>query len=147
MRIIKLIPIFVVITLAMQTVALAQSTNVTEMLKTHFNETVQLVQQTENADEKRIILNDSFDKMITAIERIESKTRLTSDEKNILLSYKNDLLDKKNELAGLDGFNQVDDADLDEFSSYSQDFLEQANRTVTIGVTTALLIILILLLL
>jgi hypothetical protein len=129
-----------------QSMAVAQSTNITETFKKHFNETVQQVQQTENADEKRFILNESFTKMLDSIDRIESVANLSENESAMLSSYKNGLLEKQNELNGLDGFNEVLDEDLDDFSNFSQDYMEQANRTVTIGVTTALLILIILLL-
>lgn len=84
--------------------------------------------------------------MITALERIESKASLTEEESATLNSYKLDLTEKLSELNGQDGFDEIVDEDLDDFSDYSQDFMEQANRTVTIGVTTALLILIILLL-
>jgi hypothetical protein len=147
MRTIKLIATSVILLFAVQSMAVAQSTNITEALKKHFNETVQQVQQTENADEKRTILNKSFDKMITALDRIESKADLTEDESAQMISLRNDITEKKNELNGADGYDQVEDVDLDDFSSYTQDFLEQANRNVTIGITTLLLIFIILLLL
>jgi len=132
---------------AMQTATFAQSADITETFKKHFNETVQAVHDTEDADEKRAILNESFTKMLTAIDRIESRASLTEDEIASLNTYKLDLTEKQNELNGLDGFDEIVDEDLDDFSNFSQDFIEQANRTVTIGVGTALLIILILLLL
>lgn len=132
---------------AMQTVSFAQSSDITETFKKHFNETVQAVEETDNADEKRAILNESFNKMITAIDRIESRASLTEDEIASLNSYKLGITEKQNELNGLDGFDEIMDEDLDEFSNFSQDFIEQANRTITIGVTTALLVLIILLLL
>lgn len=132
---------------AMQTATFAQSTDITETFKKHFNETVQAVHDTEDSDEKRAILNESFNKMLTAIDRIESRASLTEDEIASLNTYKLDLTEKQNELNGLDGFDEIVDEDLDDFSNFSQDFIEQANRTVTIGVGTALIIILILLLL
>lgn len=132
---------------AIQTVSIAQSVNVTESFKKHFNETVQEVQSTDNADEKRAILSESFNKMISAIDRIESKASLTEDEIANLNTYKFGLTEKLNELNGLDGFEEIADEDLDDFSNFSQDFIEQANSTITIGVTTALLILIVLLLL
>lgn len=132
---------------AFQTAAFAQSTNITETFKKHFNETVQEVHATEKADEKRAVLNESFNKMIAAIDRIESVASLTEEESANLNSYKLGLTEKVNELNGLDGFDEIMDEDLDDFSNFSQDFIEQANRTITIGVTTALLILIILLLL
>lgn len=130
-----------------QTASFAQSTNITETFKKHFNETNQQVQQTENADEKRLILNDSFTKMIIAIEHIESMANLSGDQILQLDTYKTGIVEKQNELNGQDGFDEIMDEDLDDFSNFSQDFVEQANRTVTIGATTLLLIFIILLLL
>lgn len=132
---------------AIQTESFAQSSNVSETFKKHVNETVQKVQNTDNADEKRVILNESFTEMITAIDRIESLASLTEDESTILENYKLGIEEKLSELNGLDGYDDIADEELDEFSNFSQDFIEQANRTVTIGVTTALLILIILLLL
>lgn len=130
-----------------QTVSFAQSANLTETFKNHFNETVQKVQDTDKADEKRVILNKSFNKMITTIDRIESLATFTDDESAELASYKFSLTEIQSELNGLDGFDEIMDEDLDAFSNFSQDFIEQANRTVSIGVTTAILIVLLLLLL
>lgn len=132
---------------AFQTAAFAQSANITETLKKHFNETVQEVHETEDADEKRAVLNESFSKMITALDRIESLASLTEEESAALSSYKLGITEKVNELNGLDGFDEIMDEDLDDFSNFSQDFIEQANRTITIGIGTALLILVILLLL
>lgn len=131
---------------ALQTTAFAQS-SVTETLKQHFNQTVQSVNETDDAVEKRAILNESFNKMIAAIDRIETMASLTEEESEMLKSYKFGLTEKLSELNGLDGFNEISDEDLDEFSSFSQDYIEQADRTVTIGITTVLLILIILLLL
>ena len=136
----------VVLVCAIQTTSFAQSTDITETFKKHFNETVQVVHETEDADEKRAILNQSFNKMITAIDRIESRASLSEDEIASLNTYKAGLNDKLSELNGLDGFDEIMDEDLNDFSNFSQDFIEQANRTITIGVGTALLILIILLL-
>ena len=147
MKTIRFITTSIFLIFAVQSLAVSQTVNVTETLKQHFNETVQQVQQTENADEKRLILDESFTKMIIAIDRIESQANLSEDQIAQLHSYKLGIVEKQNELNGLDGFEEVLDEDLDDFSSFSQDFVEQANRTITIGIGTALLILIILLLL
>ena len=147
MKTLKTVIASVLLLFAFQTATFAQSANVTETFKKHFNETVQQVQQTENADEKRIILNESFTKIIVAIDRIDSLSNLSEDEIAQLHSYKLGIVEKQNELNGLDGFDEILDEDLEDFSQYSQQFIEQANRNITIGVTTALLILIILLLL
>lgn len=130
-----------------QSAAVAQSVNLTETFKKSFNETVQEVQKTEDADEKRALLNSTFSKMITAIDRIESLATLAEDENAQLESFRFDITEKINELNGLDGFDEILDEDLDDYSGFSQQFFEQANRTITIGVGTAILIVLLLLLL
>ena len=147
MRTIRLTITSILLLFAVQTMAVAQSTNITETFKKHFNETVEQVNQTESADEKREILNDSFSRMITTLDRIESKANLTEDEIAQLSSFRSGITEKLSELNGQDGFEEVQDEDLDDFSNFSQDFIEQADRTVTIGLTTVLLILIILLLL
>jgi len=147
MRIISTFIYTILFVFAIQSVAVAQSVNLTETFKKSFNETVQEVQKTDDAAEKRTLLNEQLAKMLDVIERIESKAQLSEDEINQLNSYKASLVDKKNELNGLDGFDEVVDEDLDDFSDYAQQFFEQANRTVTIGVGTAILIAILLLVL
>lgn len=147
MRIISTFIYTILFVFAIQSVAVAQSVNLTETFKKSFNETVQEVQNTDDAVEKRTLLNEKLARMIDVIERIESKAQLSEDESNQLTSYKAGLVDKKNELNGLDGFEEVLDEDLDDFSDYSQQFFEQANRTITIGVGTAILIAILLLVL
>lgn len=127
--------------------AIAQSGSFSDIFKQHFNETVESVENAETAEEKRTYLNHSFDKMLTAIERIEQSADLSDDEQNQLISFKNDVEERKSELNGLDGFDEIVDEDLDDFSNFSQQMMEQANRTITLSLTSALLIVLILLLL
>jgi hypothetical protein len=147
MKTIRLITSSILLLFAVQSMAIAQSTDITETFKKHFNKTVQQVHETESADQKRMLLNESFAKMLEAVDRIESQANLSKDEIAQLKSFKNGILEKKNELNGSDGFDKVVDEDLDDFSEYSQDFMEQADKTLTIGLTTALLIVIILLLL
>lgn len=130
-----------------QSGAFAQTTDLSETFKKHFNETVKEVQDTENATEKRAVLDNSLLLMIDAIEHIEKRVHLTSEEMSQLNLFKNDIAEKRNELHGLDGFDEVQDQDLDEFSEYVQQSFELANRTVTIGAGTAVVILLILILL
>jgi hypothetical protein len=138
-------PIFLIF--AFQTTATAQTSNLSETFKQHFNETVQNVKAAESAIDKRELLNESFDSMLKAIDRIERAASLNEDEAEQLAHLKGDISDKQNVLNGLDGFDEIVDEDLDDFSDYAQQSMEQANRTVTISLTSALLIVLILLLL
>ncbi len=132
---------------AIQSAAFAQSTDLSETFKKHFNETVKEVQDTENVTDKRAILNESLSLMIDAIVYVETRVHLSNEEMIQLGLFKNDIVEKRNELNGLDGFDEIQDQDLDEFSEYVQQAFELANRTVTISVGTAVVILLILLLL
>lgn len=138
-------PIFLIF--AFQTTATAQTSNLSETFKQHFNETVQNVKVAESATDKRELLNESFDKMLRAIDRIERAASLNEEEASQLAHLKGDISDKQNELNGIDGIDEVLDEDLDDFSDYAQQAMEQANRTITISLASALLIGLILLLL
>jgi len=133
--------------ITLQSAAMAQSHNFSELIKQHFNETIDQVKSTDDPEKKRAYLNESFDSMLDAIDRIEQIASLDEEESAQLASLKNDVEDKKSELNGLDGFDEIVDEDLDDFSDYSQQMMEQANRTVTLSLTTALLIALILILL
>ncbi|HAC15912.1 MAG TPA: hypothetical protein DCE78_08220 [Bacteroidetes bacterium] len=147
MKSIKILLYTVAMCLLVQTVVTAQTSNVSETFKTHFNKTVTQVADADNADNKRAILNNSFDKMKTAINRIETSGQLSPAELAGLNAFKSDIDLKSAELNGLNGFSIVTDEDLDDFSKYAQQAIEQADRNVTIGLGTVLLIIIILLLL
>lgn len=136
----------ILIAFALQSAAVAQGNNATEKIKNYINSTVQKVEKEENVTEKRAILNKSFDKMIGAFDRI-SKMNIPDTDAEAIIQLKNDIAEKRNELNGMEGFKRVDDSNLNNFAHYVQDDFEQADRTIVIGVTTALLIVIILLLL
>jgi hypothetical protein len=147
MKSLKLLMLFAILLFVTQPVAFSQS-NVTETFKEHFSETVQQVKAANVADDKREILNTSFDKMIRATERIESLGNLSSQDLEKMASLRSDISEKLDELNGLNGFDEILDEDLDDFSNYSQQAMEQAlDRTISIGLGTAILVVLILLLL
>jgi hypothetical protein len=116
------------------------------MFKKHINKMVENVEKAESPEVKREILNDSFDDLIGAIEKVESMKAIPETDKNGLKVFKADIQDKKSELNGVNGFQPVQNNNLNNFANFVQQDLEQAD-TVTIGVTTLLLIIIILLLL
>ena len=118
--------------------------NLSETFKKHFNETVQNVKASDNPDEQRDLLNTSFDKMLGAVDRIDESANLTEEEREQLVLFRDQIDEKKSELNGLDGFDEIQDDELIDFSDYSQQEIEQANRTLTISLTSALLIVLIL---
>lgn len=142
--------IFSVLTLAMVGLASPLSAqkagDAESMFKKHINKMVESVEKAETPDSKREILNDSFDDLIGAIEKVEGMRAVSETEKQGLQVFKEDIQNKKDELNGNNGFSAVPNNSLNNFADYVQQDLEQAD-TVTIGVTTLLLIIIILLLL
>ncbi|MEP1306459.1 MAG: hypothetical protein ABJK11_05295 [Balneola sp.] len=114
--------------------------------KKHINNMVKSVEKAESPDQKREILNNSFDDLIGAIEKVEGMSVVPEADKKGLTTLKADIQDKKDELNGINGFQPVQSKNLNNFANFVQQDMEQAD-TVTIGVTTLLLIIIILLLL
>ena len=142
--------IFSVLTLAfvglVSPINAQSSADAETMFKKHINKMVESVEKAETPEKKRELLNDSFDDLITSIEKVESMSAVPASEKEGLAIFKNDIQEKKSELNGINGFNKVPNNNLNNFANFVQQDLEQAD-TVTIGVTTLLLIIIILLLL
>lgn len=124
----------------------AQSTDAHDKLKAEINEMVENVEKAETVTEKRHILNTTFDNLITTFDRVQSMDRIPETDKKALAAFKNSIQDKKDELNGTEGYEKVPDHELNDFAQFVQQDLEQADRFITISVTTALLIILILLL-
>lgn len=146
-KMIKLVFCSFALSLAIQVNANAQSNSLTTIIKQHFNETVQNVKSTDDTDQKRVHLNNSFTDILSAIDRLEKSSSLDEEDAKQLESLKSSISDKMNQLNGLDGYDEIQDEDLDDFTDYSQQDMEQASRNITISLTTALLIVIILLLL
>ncbi len=146
-KMIKLIICSFILSLAIQVNANAQSNSLTTIIKQHFNETVQNVKSTDDAEQKRVHLENSFSDILSAIDRVEKSSSLDGEDAEQLASLKASVSDKLNQLNGIDGYDEIQDEDLDDFTDYSQQDMEQANRNITISLTTALLIVIILLLL
>lgn len=125
----------------------AQSPDAHDRLKKQINEMVEHVEEAETAVEKREILNHSFNDLITAFDKVSAMKRVPQSDKEAIADFKNTVQEKKDELNGTNGYEQVPDNELDEFADYVQQDIEQAERAITISLTTALLIIIILLLL
>ncbi|SMO58655.1 hypothetical protein [Fodinibius sediminis] len=145
MKIYRTIVFSVVLVLATSAFSYAQSGRGSQQLKTYVNDVVQKVEEAETSDEKRAILNTSFDKMIKAFDRVSSMPGISETDKEGIAVLREDIEEKRSELNGADGYEKVPDRQLNNFAQYVQQDIEQAD-SITIGVTTLLLIIIILLL-
>lgn len=145
MKTINTILLSITLILATSVLGYAQSDDANKKIKTYINNMVQKVEKAEEPDDKRAILNKSFDKMMDAFDRVGSMDRISEKDKEGIAHLRENILEKKQELNGEEGFRRVADRQLNNFANYVQQDMEQAN-TITISVTTLLLIIIILLL-
>lgn len=136
----------ILISFAFQSAATAQSSHATSVVKKYINNTVQKVEQETDVMQKRVILNKSFDRMTRAFDQIADQNISENDAEAIMM-LKANIVDKRNELNGQDGFIRVENSNLNNFAQFVQDDFEQASDTFVVGLSTVLLIVIILLLL
>lgn len=110
-------------------------------LKKYFSKTANKVKTTESTVEKRKILNESFQNMIETLEKVKNSGLISKEDRIEIDRFKAALLEKQNELEGRNGYERVPDAQLNAFSNYVVQDMEQAVGTVTISVLALVLII------
>ena len=115
-------------------------------IQNYFNDTACKVKATADPAQKREILNNSLQTMSKALDRVQSLPLISKEDRAGIDRFKSALQEKQDELTGGNGFDRVPDAQLNAFSDYVVQDMEQADRTITIGVVTALLILIILIL-
>jgi uncharacterized membrane protein len=112
----------------------------------YFNDTALKVKATESPVQKREILTKSLSDMTNMIVTVE-KSSLTSEQDDINLDrVKATLQEKSEELAGTNGFDRVPDDQLNAFSTYIVQDMEQADKTITVSLVVVLLIVIIIIL-
>ena len=118
-----------------------------DVLQKYLNDTSLKVKATTDPSQKREILNESFEKMSKALDKVQSSPLVSKEDRAGIDLFKASLQEKLDELTGLNGYERVSDEQLDAFSDYVVQDMEQADRTVTISLVTLLLIIIIVILL
>lgn len=116
-------------------------------IQKYLNEAATKVKATEDPAQKRAILDRSFQTMSSALEKVERSSLITSDDQAGIDRFKTSLQEIRDELAGVNGFERVPDTQLNAFADYSVQSLEQASKTITISIVSALLLVIILILL
>ncbi|MCU7494539.1 MAG: hypothetical protein HF314_01345 [Ignavibacteria bacterium] len=124
-----------------------ESAMVQNKIKQYFNNMSVKVKEASSAEEKRDIMNKSFEKFNEAMTRIINMRGIPSSDQKALNALKSSVTDKFNELNGLTGYTAVQDKDLNNFADYVKQDMEQADQWVTISVTTLLLVVILVLLL
>ena len=116
-------------------------------LKEYFNNLVLEVEQTKDPAEKRALLNESLERFLKAMDRIQRLPFLRQERREALARFDAEVQEKLDELNGAAGFARVADAELDAFARYMVQDLEQAQRTYVVLSGTAILIIILILIL
>jgi len=112
----------------------------------YFNDAASKVKATADPSQKREILNSAFQDMSKALGVVESSSLVSKTDRAGLDRLNASLQEKRDELAGTNGYARVADDQLNAFSDYVVQDMEQADQTITIGVVAALLIIIIIIL-
>ena len=116
------------------------------LIKKYFSETAKKVKTTNKPAEKREIIDKSLGTMYKALDKLESSGLILKDDRASIDKFKIALIEKQDELLGRKGFERISDTQLDAFSDYVLQDMEQAAQTVTISLVSALLLIIILIL-
>ena len=117
-----------------------------DKVQNYFNDAASKVKATSDPSQKREILNNSFDNMSKALDTVRSSALVSPSDRAGIDRVKAALQENQDELAGTNGFTRVSDDQLNAFSDYVVQNMEQADKTITIGVVTALLIVIIIIL-
>jgi septal ring factor EnvC (AmiA/AmiB activator) len=115
-------------------------------LKEAYNDLAMKVRSTETPAEKRALLNDTLERLLAAVDRMERLPDLSENQLEAIARYRKDVQDLHDELNGLNGFPRVADSGLDGFAGYMVQSLEQAESYFVISGLGLLLIIIILIL-
>lgn len=115
-------------------------------LQKYFNDTACKVKATADPSQKRAILNEGLQNMSEALNRVESSRLISKDDRVGIDRFRVTLEERQNELVGSNGYDRVPDGQLNAFSDFVVQDMEQAEQTITISVVVLLLIIIIVIL-
>jgi hypothetical protein len=111
-------------------------------LQKYISEIVNNVKEAKTPAEKRETLNDLFMSLQKAFDAAKNSPYVPESDYSGIDILKNKIADRHDELNGINGFNRVPDNRLDQFASFTLHDIEQADSTVTIGIGTLIIIIL-----
>ena len=115
-------------------------------LQKYFSDAAHKVKATENPTEKRAILDGSLHTMSKALDIVQRSSSMSKEDAIAIDRVKATLQEKQDELAGINGYARVSDENLNAFSDYVVQDMEQADTVITISLVTLLLIILLIVL-
>jgi hypothetical protein len=116
-------------------------------IQKYFSGIAHKVKAADNPSMKRAILNESFHSVFTALDMVQSLPLISKADRVGMERFKAALQEKQDELAGSNGYVRVSDEQLNAFSDYIVQDMEQAAEFVTISLVTLLLILILIVLL
>jgi Ni/Co efflux regulator RcnB len=120
--------------------------DLTDSINERLDRAVERAHAADSPAQKRRILSKAFRDMNHALERTKQIPGLSGDTHSALDDLQQDIEEQNDRLNGLGGFAPVPNADLDRFADNAQTNLLN-NQSITIGLGTALLIVIIIILL
>ena len=114
-------------------------------IKEYFNDLLLKVEETKDPEQKRALLNESLERFLTAMDKVQRLPFLNQEQREALARFDAEVQEKHDELNGAAGFTTVANADLDDFAGYMVQDLEQAARSYIVLSTAAIIIIIVLL--
>jgi hypothetical protein len=115
-------------------------------IQKYFNDTTCKVKKSNDPVQKRKILDNSLQTMSKALDVVESAGLVSEKDRASVDRFKTSLREKQDELLGRNGYDRVSDAQLNAFSDYVVQDMEQADRTINISLVAALLVVIIIIL-
>jgi hypothetical protein len=116
-------------------------------IQKYFSDAAARAKAAANPAEKRQILDESFNTMFKAMDIAQSLPFISREDSLGIARFKATLLENQDELAGRNGYVRVADTQLNAFSNYIVQGMEQADEVITISLVTLVIIILLVLLL
>jgi hypothetical protein len=117
-----------------------------ESVQKYFNDAACKVKATSDPSQKREILNNDFQNMSKALDKVRSSPLISDTDRAGIDRFKAALQEDQDELAGTNGYTRVRDDQLNAFSDYVVQDMEQADKTITISLVALLLIVIIIIL-
>jgi hypothetical protein len=117
-----------------------------DVVHKYLNDTSVLVKTTTDPAHKRAVLERRLDGLIGGLGSVAGSPLVSERDAASLERVHGVLQDKSDELAGRNGFERVPDDQLDAFTDYIVQDMEQARETITMSLVVFLLIIIIVIL-
>jgi len=115
-------------------------------LQKYFSNVASKVKASDNVSEKREILNESFQTMSKALDRVEGSGLISQNDRAGINRIRTSIQEKQDELTGVNGYERVTDAQLNAFSNYVVQDMEQADVVISVSLIALILIIILIVL-